>query len=118
MRYQFDHIFLNVLEKHVSLNIHLISLKLCEKQLQEDPTLKKFIAKKKKKKNWKKATKHIRSRNAFPVDFIKKGNGFSIILTYVSDNKLFWKTIKPFFLNKENHKSKLNLLKKTKYLKT
>ena len=36
--------------------------------------------------------------------------------SFVTDNKLFWKTIKPFFLNKGNYGSQIKLVEKDEVL--
>ena len=50
----------------------------------------------------KKALKHKRNRKTFAADCIKKkGNGFVDNLNplFVTNTKLIWETIKPFFSN-------------------
>ena len=90
--------------------IHLISLNLCEKQLWEGPSLKKFTT----KINWKKILKHIRNRNLLQQTAKKKErklffNGLNP--SFVTDNKLFCKMIKPFFSNRGNYGSQIKLEK-------
>ena len=43
--------------------------------------------------------------------FLKKLN-----TSFVSDNKLFWKTVKPFFSNKGNHRGNIKLVEGDKLL--
>ena len=56
------------------------------------------------KNKLEKALKHIRNRKTFAADCVKKKRFFNNLNpSFVNDNKLFWKTIKPFFSNKENY---------------
>ena len=93
--------------------IHPTSLNLCEKQLWEDPTLKKAIT----KANRKKAFKHI-TENFCCRLYKKERKRFfnNLNPSFVTDSRVFWKTIKPFLWNKGNYGSQiLNSLKKMRY---
>ena len=71
------------------------------------------------KTNWKKALKHIRNRKTFAADRIKKVRKRffnSLNPSFVTDNNLFWKTIKPFFSNKGNYGSQIKLIEKDEVL--
>ena len=47
----------------------------------------------------------------------KRKNIFNKLNTsFVSNNKLFWKTVKPFFCNKGSHRSNITLVKGDKLL--
>ena len=75
-----------------------------------------FIA----KTNWKKPLKHIKNRRTFAADCIKKErkwffNNLSPPLCYWQ-NKLFWKTIKPFFSKKGNYGLQIKLFEKDEVL--
>ena len=77
--------------------------------------MKKFTT----KTNRKKALKHIRNRKAFAADCIKKERTRffnNLNPSFVTDNKLFWKTIKPFFSNKGNYRSQIKLAEKDEVL--
>ena len=53
-----------------------------------------------------------KSRKTIAVDFIrKKGNVFQWAKSiFVTDNWLFWKTVKPFFSDKKNYGAKIKLV--------
>ena len=118
--YQFDQIFLNTLDKHAPMKRKLLRANhssYISKPLQK--AIRRSHLKKFNTKTNRKALKHIRNRKMFAADCIKKkGNGFSIILIlfFLTDNKLFWKTIKPFFSNKGNYGSSIKLVEKEEVL--
>ena len=67
------------------------------------------------KANRKKALKH----KTFAADCIKKERKRffnNLSPSFVTDNKLFWKTIKSFFSNKGNYGSKIQLVEKDEAL--
>ena len=65
------------------------------------------------KTNWKKALKHIRNKNFCRLYKIKRKRIFNNLNpSFVTDNKLFCKTIKPFFSNKGNHESQIKFVEK------
>ena len=73
------------------------------------------------KNKLEKALKHIRNRNTFAADCIKKkGNGFSIILIRLSLMTINYsgKRLNHSFQTREITDDKLNLLKKMRYCKT
>ena len=77
--------------------------------------MKKFTT----KTNLKKVLKHIRNRKTFWSRLYKKGRKRffnNLNPSFVTDNKLFWKTIKPFFSNKGNYELQIKLVEKDEVL--
>ena len=70
-------------------------------------TDKSLRAYKKQKNYWNKLYKKEREK------FFNKLNP-----SFVNDNKLFWKTVKPFFSNKGSNKGNIKLVEKDEYYKT
>ena len=92
--YQFDQIFLNVLDKHAPMKRKLLRANHSS-----------FKAYKKQKNFCSRLYKKERQR------FFNNLNPL-----FVTDNKLFWKTIKPFFSNKGNYGSQIKLVEKDEVL--
>ena len=107
--YQFDQVFLKVLDKHAPMKRKLLGAITRRSQLE------KVYYKNKSEEIFKvyKKLKNFCSRL-----YKKERKRFfnNLNPSFVTGNKLFWKTIKPFFSNKGNHK--LSSLKKMRYCKT
>ena len=82
-------------------------LKLCEKQLWKDQILKNYILK--TTRNWLKTYKG--QRNYYSRLYKKERKEFfnNLNPSFVKDNNIFWKTIKPFFSDKTNLRSQIKL---------
>ena len=77
--------------------------------------MKKFTT----KTNRKKALRHIRNKKNFYSRLYKKERKRffnNLNPFFVTDNKLFWKTTKPFFSNKGNYRSQVKLVEKDEIL--
>ena len=71
------------------------------------------------KKNWKKSFKAYKKQKNFCCRLSKKERKQflnDLNLSFVTDNKLLWKTIKPFFSNKGNYESQIKLVEKDEVL--
>ena len=92
-----------------------MSLNLCEKQLSEGPTLRKTTTKTNRKKNFK---AYKKQKNFCSRLYKKERKRFfnNLNPSFVTDNKLFWKTIKPFFSNMGNYRSRIKLVEKDEVL--
>ena len=120
--YQFDQIFLNVLDKHVPMKRKLLRAnhssyisKPSRKKITRRSHLEKVYYKKKSEKNFKAYNKQ---KNFCSRLYKKERKWFfnNLNPNFVTDNKLFWKTIKPFFSNKENYRSQIKLVEKDEIL--
>ena len=60
---------------------------------------------------WQKETAAADSTKKERKNFLNKQN-----TSFVLDNKLFWKTVKPFFSNKRSHKGNIKLVEGDKFL--
>ena len=75
-----------------------------------------------KKMNWKKSfkayNKQQKKENVCSRLYKKEKKQFSNNLnpSFVTDNKLFWKTIKPFFSSKGNYGSEIEVVEKDEVL--
>ena len=68
---------------------------------------------------YKDKSEHIRNRKAFAAHCIKKERTWffnNLNPSFVTNNKLFWKTIKPFFSNQGNYRSQIKLAEKDEVL--
>ena len=76
--------------------------------------MKKFILKNRQLSHWK----DIRNKKTIAVACIKKREKISLIvlIPFVNDNKLFWKTVKPFFSNKGSFGNKIKLVENDELL--
>ena len=107
--YQFDQIFLNVLDKHAPMKRKLLRVnhstyisKPLRKAIMKRSYLEKIYLKNKSEKSFKEYKKQT---NFYSRLYKKERKRFFSNLnpSFVNDNKLFWKTIKPFFSNKGNY---------------
>ena len=118
-----DHIFLNVLDKHAPLKCNLLRANhssYISKPLRK-AIMKRYCLEKVYRKNKsKKALKHIKSRKAFAAMYKKERTRFfnNLNPSFVTGNKLCWKTIKLSFQTREITDHKLNSLKRIKCYKT
>ena len=119
---QFNQIFLNVLDKHASNKRKLLRAnhssyisKLLRKAIMGMPYLEKVYYKNRLEKNFK----AYKKQKNFCSRLCKKGRKrfFNHVNpSFVTGNKLFWKTIKPFFPNKGNYGSQIKLVEKDEVL--
>ena len=109
--YQFEQIFLNVLDKHAPMKRKLLRAnyssymsKPLRKAIMRRSHLEKVYYKNKSEKSFKayKKQKNFCSR-LYKNERKRFFNNLNP--SFVTDNKLFWKTIKPFFSNKVNYGS-------------
>ena len=79
-----------------------------------------YLEKVNRKNKSKKALKHIKSRKTFAALYKKERTRFfnNLNPSFVTGNKLYWKTINYSFQTRKITDHKLNLLKKTNYYKT
>ena len=122
--YQFEQIFLNVLEKHAPMKRKLLRAnhssyisKPLRKAIMRRSHLEKVYYKNKSEKSFKayKKQKNFCSR-LYKNERKRFFNNLNP--SFVTDNKLFWKTIKPFFSNKVNYGSQIKLVEKQDDCKT
>ena len=122
--YQFDQIFLNVLDKNVPMKRRLLRAnhssyisKPLRKASMRRSRLEKVYHKNKLEKSFKayKKQKNFCSRlyKKERKRFFNNPNP-----SFVTDSKFFWKTIKPFFSNKGNYGSQIKLVEKVRYCET
>ena len=120
--YQFDQIFLNVLDKHAPMKRKLLRAnhsshisKPLRKAIMRRSHLEKVYYKYKSEKSFK---AYEKQKNFCSRLYKKERKRFFNNLNphFVTDNKLLWKTIKPFFSNKGNYGSQINLVKKDEVL--
>ena len=120
--YQFNQIFLNVLDKHAPMKRKLLRAthlsyfsKPLRKAIMRWSHVEKVCYKNKSEKSFKayKKQKHFCSRL-----YKKERKRFfnNLNPSFVTDNKLFSKTIKPFFWNKGNYGSQIKLVEKDEVL--
>ena len=120
--YQFDQIFLNVLDKHTPMKRKLLRAnhssyisKPLRKAIMRRSHLEKVYYKNKSEKSFK---AYKKQKNFCCRLYKKERKRFFNNLTpsFVADNKLFWKKIKPFFSNKGNCGSQIKLVEKDEVL--
>ena len=120
--YQFEQIFLNVLDKHAPMKRKLLRAnhsayisKPLRKAIMRRSHLEKVYYKNKSEKSFKayKKQKNFCSR-LYKNERKRFFNNLNP--SFVTDNKLFWKTIKPFFSNKVNYGSQIKLVEKDEVL--
>ena len=120
--YQFDQIFLNVLHKHAPKKRELLRenhssyiSKPLRKAIMRRSYLEKVYYKNKSEKSFK---AYKKQKNFCSRLYKKERKRFFNNLTplFVTDNKLFWKTIKTFFSNKGNYGSQIKLVEKDEVL--
>ena len=122
--YQFNEIFLNVLDKHAPTKRKLLRANHSSdisKQLRKAIMRRSHLEKVYYKNKLEKALKHIRNRKTFAVECIKrKGNGFSITLIRLLLLTINYsgKRLNHSFQTREVKDDKLNSLKKMRYCKT
>ena len=116
--YQFDQIFFNVLDKHAPMKWKLLRAnhssyisKPLRKAIMRRSHLEKVYYKNKSEKSFK---AYKKQKNFCSRLYKKERKWFfnSLNPSFVTDNKLFWKTIKPFFSNKGNYRSQIKLVEK------
>ena len=121
-RYRLDQIFLNVLDKHAPMKRKLLRVnhstyisKPLRKAIMKRSYLEKIYLKNKSEKSFKEYKKQT---NFYSRLYKKERKRFFSNLnpSFVNDNKLFWKTIKPFFSNKGNYRSQIKLDEKEEVL--
>ena len=115
---QFDQIFLNVLDKHAPMKRKLLRanhssyvFKPLRKAIMRRFHLEKVYYKNKSEKSFK----AYKKQKNFCSRLYKNGRKRffnNLNSPFVTDNKLFWKTLKPFFSNKGNNESQIKLVEK------
>ena len=95
--------------------IQFISLNLCEIAIMRRSDLEKVHHKNKSEKSFK---AYKKQKNFCSRLYKKERKRFfnNLNPSFVTDNKLFWKTIKPFFSNKGNYGSQIKLVEKDEVL--
>ena len=120
--YQFDQIFLDVLDKHASMKRKLLRAnyssyisKPLRKPIMRRSHLEKVYYKNKSEENFK---VYKKQKNFCSRLHKKERKRFFNNLNppFVTDNKLVWKTVKPFFSNKGNYGSQIKLVEKDEVL--
>ena len=121
-RYQFDQIFLNVLGKHAPMKRKLLRAnhssyisKPLRKAIMRRFHLKKVYYNNKSEKIFK---AYKKQKNFCSRLYKKERKRFfnNLNPSFVTDNKLIWKTIKPFFSNKGNYGSQIKPFEKDEVL--
>ena len=113
---EFEKVFLKELNKHAPLkkkisrhnNIAFMT-KEKRKEIMLPSKLKNKFNKERNHLNWCNY-KRRRNRCLSILRKTKKGYFNSLHIKQVSDNKLFWKSVKPFFSDKESNSSKITLV--------
>ena len=122
MCYQFDQIFLNVLDKHAPMKRKLLRANhsfYISKPLRESIMRRSHLEKVYYKNKYEKSFKAYKKQKNFCSRLYKKERKRffnNLNLSFVTDNKLFWKTIQPFFLNKVNYGSQIKFVEKDEVL--
>ena len=120
--YQFDQIFLNVLDKHAPMKRKLLRAshssyisKPLRKAIMRRSHIEKVYYKNKSEKSFK---AYKKQKNFCSRLYKKESKRFfnNLNPSFVTDNKLFWKTIKPFFSNKGNYGSQIKRVEKDEVL--
>ena len=120
--YQFDQIFLNALGKHSPMkrkfptaNHSSYISKPLRKAIMRRSHLEKVYYKNKSEKSFK---AYKKQKNFCSILYKKERKRFfnNLNLSFVTDNKSFWKTIKPFFSNKGNYGAQIILVEKDEVL--
>ena len=120
--HQSDQIFLNVLDKHAPMKRKLLRAnhssyisKPLQKAIMRRSHLEKVYSKNKSEKSFK-AYKKVKIFCSRLYKKERKRFFNNLNPSFVTDNKLFWKTIKPFFSNKGNYGSQIKLVQKDEVL--
>ena len=120
--YQFDQILLNVLDKHAPMKRKLLRAnhssyisKSLRKAIMRTSHLEKVYYKNKSEKSFK---AYKKQKNFCSRLYKKERKRFfnNLNPSFVTDNKLFWKTIKPFFSNKGSYGWQIKLVEKDEVL--
>ena len=120
--YQFDQIFLNVLDKHSPMKRKLLRAnhsfyisKPLRKAIMRRSDLEKVYYKSKSEKSFK---AYKKQKNFCSRLYKKERKRFfnNLNPSFFTDNKLFWKTNKPFFSNEVNYGSQIKLVEKDEVL--
>ena len=114
--YQFNQIFLNVLDKHALLKRKLQKANhssYISKPLRKVIMRRFYFEKVYCKSKSEKSFKAYKKQKTFSSRLCKKERKRffnNLSPTFVTDNKLFWKRIEPFFSNKGNYGSHVKLV--------
>ena len=114
---KFDEMFLRILHKHARLKSKLFCTN--HKSYISKP-LRKAITKRTYLINlyFKKRTDRYKKKQTIAADSTKKRKNFfnKLNTSFASDNKSFWKIIKPFFSNNGSHRGNIKLVEGNKLL--